>query len=172
MTGRIVSELSMNSQWTHWVIDPLPPVEAAADKALTEVEGNEEDVEKWDELNGKALRSMILRLHHTLSHKYRTQSDAGLLWQALERDYSKPGLISTYLEFKAAMEIQIFNNSDPSLAIDKFASHFGRLAEAKVTIADHVQAMILMAKLLSSMDHITQIICQEDVITKLSLNKV
>jgi hypothetical protein len=86
-------------------IDTVTAAQVAADKSLVEIDGNEEDVEKWDETNGKALGNMTLHLHHTLSHKYHTQGNTGALWMALENNYGKPGLISTYLEFKAAMEI-------------------------------------------------------------------
>ena len=48
---------------------------------------------------------------------------AGLLWDHLEKQYGKPGIITTYLEFKAAVDIKINNNEDPTIAIDKMTAH-------------------------------------------------
>ena len=36
---------------------------------------------------------------------------AGLLWDHLEKQYGKPGIIATYLEFKAAMDIKITDHT-------------------------------------------------------------
>ena len=49
---------------------------------------------------------------------------AGLLWDHLEKHYGKPGIIATYLEFKAAMDIKITDQEDPTIAIDKMTAHF------------------------------------------------
>ena len=93
---RIVSEPSMYSTWTHWVIDPLPPVNIML-RLAPQIQGN--------------LTS-------------ETMDGAGLLWDHLEKQYGKPGIIATYLEFKAAMDIKINDNEDPTTAIDKMTAHF------------------------------------------------
>ena len=49
---------------------------------------------------------------------------ASLLWDHLETQYGKPGIIATYLEFKATMDIKISDNEDPTTAIDKMTAHF------------------------------------------------
>ena len=65
-------------------------------------------------------------------------------------------------------------NSDPSLALEKITSHFGKLQEAgsEVTISNHLQALIVMAKLPSAYDSLAQIMCQIDKVSDLSLDKV
>ena len=54
----------------------------------------------------------------------KTMDGAGLLWAHLEKHYGKPGIIATYLKFKAAMDIKISENKDPTTAIDKMTAHF------------------------------------------------
>ena len=49
---------------------------------------------------------------------------AGLLWAHLKSQYGKPGIITTYLKFKATMDIKINDNEDPTVAIDKMMAHF------------------------------------------------
>jgi len=103
--------------------------------------------EKWDETNMKALGNIRLHLHHSISFKYKEVLVAGTLWEKLKDSYGNPGILSIYAEFKQAIETKIPDNSDPSLAIDKFATHFGRLAENGVVIEDHLQGMMLLSKL-------------------------
>jgi len=94
---------------------------------------------------------------------------AGSLWDQLKDSYGNPGVLNIYAEFKQAIETKIPNNSDPSLAIDKFAAHFGRLAENGVIIEDHLQGMMLLSKLPPSMDAIAQLMCQENDIKKITI---
>jgi hypothetical protein len=145
-----------------------------ADKEATadDVKENKADIDKYDENNNKALGAIRLRLHRTLQFKFRAKTSAAGLWTALEEEYGKPGVIATYLQFKAAMDVRILENVDPSLAIDKFASHFGHMAEAEVEIPDHVQAMILLAKLPRSLDSFAQLICQTEDIKEITMAKV
>ena len=83
-------------------------------------------------------------------------------------------MASIYLELKSAFDTPIPANSDPSLALEKITSHFGKLQEAgsEVTLSNHLQALIVMAKLPSSYDSLAQIMCQIDKVTDLSLDKV
>ena len=115
---------------------------------------------EWAKTNSKAVRNISLRLHHSIQYKYQDEDNAGKLWKALEAEYGNPGVSATYLKFKAALVVRIPTDSDPTLAIDEFTSYFGRLAEAGVTIEQHIQAMILMSKLPREMDNLAQIVCQ------------
>ena len=83
-------------------------------------------------------------------------------------------MASIYLELKSAFDMPIPANSDPSLALEKITSHFGKLQEAgsEVTLSNHLQALIIMAKLPSSYDSLAQIMCQIEKVTDLSLDKV
>jgi len=83
--------------------------------------------------------------------------------------YGNPGVLNIYTKFKQAIEIKIPDNTDPSLAIDKFATHFGRLAENGVIIGDHLQGMMLLSKLPPSMEAIARLMCQESDIKKITI---
>src|ERR1700743_314203 len=135
---------------------------------------NQQDILDWWDLNAKALRNLCLRLHHTIQYNQRDATTAAQLWETLEAKYGKPGLFSIYLHVKSAFDTPIPANSDPSLALEKITSHFGRLQEAgsEVTLSNHLQALIIMAKLPSSYDSLAQIMCQVEKVTDLSLEKV
>jgi len=129
----------------------------------------EKKSEKWDKTNIKALGNIQLRLHHSISFKFKEVMVAGILWEQLKDIYGSPGILSIYTEFKQAIETKIPENSDPSLAVDKFAVHFRRLAENRVVIEDHLQGMMLLSKLPSSMEAIAQLMCQESDIKKITI---
>ena len=96
----------------------------------------------------------------------------GILWAALESSYGKPGVITTYLEFWAAIETRMSDHEDPSLCINRTISHLTRVIAAGLDIPKHFQAMIVMAKLPPSMDSFAQVMCQEQNIMSLDLSKI
>jgi len=116
-----------------------------------------------------ALGNICLRLHHSIAFKFKETMVAGTLWESLKDSYGSPGVFSIYAEFKQAIETKIPNNTDLSLAVDKFAAHFGRLAENGVMVEDHLQGMMLLSKLPPSMEAIAQLMCQESDIKKITI---
>jgi len=139
------------------------------DEYAERYEAWEEKAEKWDKTNMKALGNIRLRLHHSIAFKFKEVLIAGTLWEQLKDSYGSPGVLSIYAEFKQAIETRIPDNSDPSLAIDKVAAHFGRLAENRVIIEEHLQGMMLLSKLPPSMEAIAQLMCQENDIKKITI---
>ncbi len=119
-------------------------------------------LEKYEEDCDKAVGAMRLRLHENIQYKYDKQASPAGLWLALESDYGNPGVSAAYLEFKGAMNTFLPDNADPNQAMDKLSAHFGRLADAKIFIDNHLKALILMAKIPSSMDHVAQKFAQAD----------
>ena len=118
--------------------------------------------------------NITLRLSPAIQENYTDPSmeSAGVLWAALEKLYGKPGVIATYLEFRAAIKTKMSDHEDPSLCIDKTITHLTRVITAGLDVPEHFQAMILMAKLPPSMDSIAQVMCQEDNVQKLDLAKI
>ena len=94
---------------------------------------------------------------------------ASLLWAHLEKHYGKPGIITTYLKFKAAMDIKITDNKDPLLAINKMTAHFTQCNGSGLEVPDHFQGMLIMAKLPSAFDGLTQLFCQKEDIKTLEV---
>jgi hypothetical protein len=90
----------------------------------------------------------------------------------LEEEFGNPGVIAIYLEFKAAMETQIPANADPSLALNKIFTHFGRLADNSVEVPQHLQAMIVLSKFPPYLDTLAQIMCQVDDVKELTVDKI
>ena len=87
---------------------------------------NKEKIEDWEDNNQKAIGNIMLRLAPQIQGNLTPEimDSAGTLWDHLEKQYGKPGIIATYLEFKAAMDIKITDNEDPTIAIDKMTAHF------------------------------------------------
>ena len=129
-------------------------------------------IESSQEVNIKALGNIRLHLHHSIAYKHKDEKSAGDLWIALKNLYGKVGITAVYSEFKQAMDLKIPKNADPSLQINKFTAHFGQLGEQDIKIDDHIQAMILLAKLPPSMDFLAHLICQENKILDLSVSKI
>jgi len=96
-----------------------------SDDLAERLEAWEEKADKWDETNMKALGNIRLRLHHSIAFKFKETMIAGTLWESLKDSYGSPGVLSIYAKFKQAIETKVPDNSDPSLAVDKFAAHFG-----------------------------------------------
>jgi hypothetical protein len=134
------------SQGQHWILKKICPtigtiqkIVTTKDKDRTEtsqtitIYTNEEEYEEWQNTNGKAVRNIRLRLHHTIQYKYRDETDTGSLWDKLEKEYGNSGIIAIYLKFKAALETRIPDNANPSPAFDKILTHIGHLTEAGIT---------------------------------------
>jgi hypothetical protein len=134
---------------------------------LVTVTTNDEQVEKWEETNAKALGNICLRLNPSIQYKHRDEFNAEVLWEALKLEYGKPGITATYLEFKHAIETRIPDNADPTAALNKIETHIGRLAQASVIIPDYLHAMIILAKMPPSMDATAQVITIKDDIALL-----
>ena len=101
-----------------------------------------------------------------------TMDGAGLLWTHLEKHYRKPGIIATYLKFKAAMDIKISDNEDPLVAIDRMTAHFARCNASGLEVPDHFQGMLIMAKLPSAFNGLAQIFCQKEDVKSLDVSDI
>ena len=135
------------------------------------IDKNQEKIEEWDNDNQKAVGNIMLQLAPQIQGNLtsETMDGAGLLWDHLEKQYGKPGIIATYLEFKAAMDIKISDNEDPTTAIDKMTAHFARCNASRLEVPDHFQAMLIMEKLPSAFNGLTQIFCQKESVKSLDI---
>jgi hypothetical protein len=120
-------------------------------------EDNQDEIEKWEDLNSKALGSMRLRLHHSIAYKYNNVENAGKLWTELQKEYGAQGKTALYLEFKAVLDMPFPTHSDPCVMLDNMGVHFGRMAEAQVPVPDYLQVMMVLAKIPPSMESLSQV---------------
>ena len=133
---------------------------------------NLDEYKSWSADNWKALGNINLRLDPAIRYKYSSIEKSGDLWATLKAEFGKPGIAATYHEFKTALNLLLPENSDPSLALNKLFGHFGRMAEADCEIPQHLQCLIVLTKLPSSMDSLAQMICQTDNIMELEPAKI
>ena len=150
------------------------PLDESALPDQEKIDVNREKIEDWEDDNSKAVGNITLHLSPAIQGNYTNPSmeSARVLWVALEMLYEKPGVIATYLEFRAAIETKMLDHKDPSLCINKTIVHLTHVITAGLEIPEHFQAMIIMAKLPPSMDSIAQLMCQEERITNLDLSKI
>ena len=132
---------------------------------------NKEKIEDWEDDNQKAVGNIMLRLAPQIQGNLTSEAmdGAGLLWSHLEKQYGKPGIIATYLEFKSAMDIKISDNEDPTITIDKMTAHFARCNASGLEVPDYFQAMLIMTKLPSSFDGLAQLFCQKENVKTLDV---
>jgi len=91
----------------------------------------------------------MLRLHNVIAEKFYTEEHASSIWEALEKEYGKPGITAIYQEFTGSLTTVIPDNSDPSFALEKIISHFTRMSTAKCVLPEHLKGMIIISKMLS-----------------------
>ena len=133
---------------------------------------NYDDFKAWTKENYKALRNINLRLDEAIRYKYQGEEIAKHLWDKLKEEFGNPGITATYHEFKGALSTNLPNDANLSLALNKLLGHFGRMAEAKCSIPEHLKCLIILAKLPPSMDNLAQILCQADNISNLQIEKI
>jgi len=128
--------LLSQGQWRNAIIKPFPekiyPQKEVTTKGpnggedvitlvddLSQNHLNYDDIESWIENNDKARGSIMLWLHNVITERFYMEEHASSIWEALEKEYGKPGIVAIYQEFTGAMTTIIPNNSDPSFALEK-----------------------------------------------------
>ena len=156
-------DITLDKDGIELELDKMPSAES--------IEENKDKIKEWDNNNQKAVGNIMLRLAPQIQGNLTSKimDGAGLLWDHLEKQYGKPGIIATYLEFKAAMDIKINDNEDPTTAIDKMTAHFARCNASGLEVPDHFQAMLIMAKLPSAFNGLAQIFCQKESVKSLDI---
>ena len=136
-----------------------------------EIVANKERIEDWEDDNQKAVGNIMLRLAPQIQGNLTSDimDSAGSLWDHLEKQYGKPGIIATYLKFKSAMDIKISDQEDPTVAIDKMTAHFARCNASGLEVPDYFQAMLIMTKLPASFDGLAQLFCQKEQVKTLDV---
>ena len=140
--------------------------------AIPAVLSNENDIKDWNDTNDQALGNIFLRLAPAIQHRFREEINTGFLWTKLEKAYGKPGISVMYMEFKSAIETTIQEHGNPTQALDKMMLHFGRLRDFNLEIPEHLQTMIVLSKLPSAYNSLTQILSQMDDPTDFTFEKL
>jgi len=180
--------LLSQGQWRNVIIKPFPekiyPQKEVTTKGpdggdvvkqvdnLSQNHLNNNDIESWIENNDKARGNIMLQLHNVIAEKFYMEEHASSIWEALEKEYGKPGITTIYQEFTGAMTTTIPDNSNPSFALEKIVSHFTRMATSKCVLPEHLKAMILISKMPPSMTALIQLVCQTDDINELNCDKI
>ena len=84
---------------------------------------------------------------------------ASSLIMAPKAKYSAPGISGTFVLFKELLDTKIAQSLHP-MPLNKILDLFTRLKSTRYEFLENIQAMLLLAKLLHSMDVVTQMIVQ------------
>ncbi|KAF9223492.1 hypothetical protein BS17DRAFT_655243, partial [Gyrodon lividus] len=125
-----------------------------------EEDDNTTDITKWNHHNTQAIGNLCLCLAPNILVKVLLKTTASSIRSSLKEEYGTPGIAATYMEFKAMLDTLIPSHEHPAPAFSKINAHFVRLTDVDFEISPKVQAMILLAKLPSSMDAIAHLISQ------------
>lgn len=122
------------------------------------VEG--EDPEWWEDMNEKAIGSIVLRCAPECVGHIKELDTAKEMLEKLEELYGKPGIMAWFLEFRQALSVNIPDNSHPGPAIDKIMTHLSRfeeMGERHTQLTSFVKAMIVLNRLPPTMTSLVQI---------------
>ena len=114
----------------------------------------------WTKANSTIVGSIKLCLSDSLKGKYQTQTTAAGLISALKTEYTTPGISGTFVLFKELLDIKVAQSSHPAPSCNKVTMLFACLEAAGYKFPKNIQAMLLLAKLLPSMDMVAQMIVQ------------
>ncbi|KAF9220159.1 hypothetical protein BS17DRAFT_821035 [Gyrodon lividus] len=135
-------ELFLMAQGLYYVITDECP-------SPNEENDNATDIFKWNHHNTQAIGNICLHLTPNILAKVLSKTTAAQIWSTLKNKYGTPSIATTYAEFKAMLDMPIPLHKHPAPAFN-----------AEFEISPKVQAMILLTKLLSSMDTISHLISQ------------
>ena len=114
----------------------------------------------WTKANNSIVRSVNIHLSDALCQHFEGKALAVELLKALDEEFSTVGIAAAYALFKELLDLHIPDSSHPSPAFSKVETLFARLKAAGYEFNDKCQAMMLLAKLLPSMDVIAQMFTQ------------
>ena len=138
-----------------WVLDfPAPTLDPKADKE------DRHFYIAWTKVNSTIVGSIKLCFSDALKNKFLTHATASSLITALKAEYSTPGIFGAFVLFKELLDTKIAQSSHPVPSLNKVSDLFAHLKSARYEFLENIQAMLLLAKLLHSMDIIVQMIAQ------------
>ena len=138
-----------------WVLDfSAPTLDPKADK---------EDCDfyiAWTKVNSTIIGSIKLCFSDTLKNKFLTHATASSLITALKAEYSAPGISGAFVLFKELLDTKITQSLHPMPFPNKVLDLFAHLKSAGYDFLENNQAILFLAKLMQSMDIVTQMIAQ------------
>ena len=110
--------------------------------------------------NEKAMGTITLRCSAPIRIQVADKTNAKEIWDLLKESYGQPSVGLAHTELKKLLSTMIPANQHPAPALRSCAANFAYLKDAGFEISLPVQAMILVAKLPSSMEVVAQLINQ------------
>ena len=114
----------------------------------------------WTKANDSIVGSVNMHLLDPLRQRFEGKALAVELLKALDEEFSTVGIAVAYALFKKLLDLHIPDLSHPSPAFIKAETLFVCLKAAGYKFNDKCQAIMLLAKLLPSMDVVAQMFTQ------------
>ena len=114
----------------------------------------------WTKVNNMIVGLVKLYLSGSLKQKYQVHNTAAYLFKVLKDEYSTLWISGTLALFKELLDTRIAQPSHSPPSFNKVVTLFSSFSSARYKFPDNIQAMVLLAKLPSSMAMIVQMIAQ------------
>lgn len=128
------------------VEEPTAPAADAEEAVRDAYDTAKTAYDAWKKSNVQAMGTIRLRLTPSVAQRVRSKATAKEMWDQLKEDFGAMSVGQLYHELKAALDLRLPTNSDPSAAIERFMEHFERLTAADTVIPKLAIGLILLAK--------------------------
>ncbi|KAI0314292.1 hypothetical protein OF83DRAFT_1043294, partial [Amylostereum chailletii] len=98
----------------------------------------------------KAMGTIRLRLSSATASMVLDKLFAYSIWDMLEKDHGKPGVMAIFNEFRLATQVFIPQDTHPTSALDKINMHVQRLELLGLKLPEPIVCLLLLSKLPSS----------------------
>ena len=144
---------STDHMWVMEIAKPDPIDSKSTDAQVAHYIG-------WTKANDSIIRSVNMHLSDALCQCFEGKALAVELLKAFDEEFSTVGIAAAYALFKELLDLCIPDLSHLSPAFSKAETLFVHLKAAGYEFKNKCQAMILLAKLLPSMDIVAQMFMQ------------
>ena len=155
---RLAMKAYLQSTGHTWVMEIAKP--DPIDSKSTNLNAQVAHYIGWTKVNDLIVGSVNMHLSDALCQCFESKALAAELLKALDEELSTIGIAVAYALFKELLNLHIPDSSHPSPVFSKAETLFVRLKAAGYEFNDTCQAMMLLAKLLPSMDVIAQMFMQ------------
>jgi hypothetical protein len=127
------------------------------------------DCDKRDDM---AIGHITLHISPFIQEQIARMNESSTVWDHLEVKYGKSTPTTIYKDFKEVLSVQLLADHNPLPAIEKMAASFQRLSEAKVTVPEQIQAMMLLSALPQKWEMLLSIVTQQKDLDKIKFLNV
>jgi hypothetical protein len=148
-------------------LDQCPTEMGPTDGTQAERTANAATINDWDKHDDMAIGHITLHVSPPIQEQIARLNDSSTVWDHLETKYGKSTPTTVYKDFKDVLSVRLLADNNPLPAIEKMAASFQCLSEAKVTVPEQIQAMMLLSALPQKWEMLVSIVTQQHDLDKI-----